>query len=239
MSMTDKQAAELLKGSLDSLSSGRRTFAESILRAAYSQKGASDKQWYWIHKLAEELQATKPSAVSLTLPRIRILLRTAREAGIEKPKIRLTLPGGLGRIIIQTNRGSRIFINDAERKYFNNKKGREYAVTYGEIDPESLFVVSPYAKPEFINAVTDILSAFETDPAKVSSLEGHATGHCCFCARRLDNPESVKVGYGPICAERYGLAHGGTGATNSNNVWKALEDAGATAGDAPDADIPF
>ena len=31
---------------------------------------------------------------------------------------------------------------------------------------------------------------------------GKETGNCVFCRRKLTNPYSVKVGYGPICAER-------------------------------------
>lgn len=43
--------------------------------------------------------------------------------------------------------------------------------------------------------------------AKPLSLEeakewGKMTGHCCVCARRLDVPESVEAGIGPVCAGR-------------------------------------
>lgn len=31
---------------------------------------------------------------------------------------------------------------------------------------------------------------------------GKMTGTCCVCARRLDNPESVEAGIGPVCAGR-------------------------------------
>lgn len=237
--MTDKEAAELLKSKLDSLSSGRRSFAESILRAAYSDKGASDKQWEWIHKLATELENVAPKPADVSFPRIQALMHKAAGA-VEKPTIHLSLPGEMGRVIIRTNRdGRRIFINDADRKYYNAAKGRDFPLTYGEIDSAAVYVVSPYAKADVTSAVISVLSAFEENPAKVSSIEGHATGHCCFCARRLDNPESVKVGYGPTCAARYGLPHGDTGASNAGNVWNALEEAGATLGDDPSAPIPF
>lgn len=33
---------------------------------------------------------------------------------------------------------------------------------------------------------------------------GKMTGHCCVCARRLDVPESVEAGIGPVCAGRIG-----------------------------------
>lgn len=31
---------------------------------------------------------------------------------------------------------------------------------------------------------------------------GRTTGHCCACGRRLDVPESVDAGIGPVCAGR-------------------------------------
>lgn len=34
---------------------------------------------------------------------------------------------------------------------------------------------------------------------------GCITGQCCFCGRTLTRHESIVAGYGPICAERYGL----------------------------------
>ena len=32
---------------------------------------------------------------------------------------------------------------------------------------------------------------------------GKMSGHCCVCARRLDVPESVEAGIGPVCASRF------------------------------------
>jgi hypothetical protein len=37
------------------------------------------------------------------------------------------------------------------------------------------------------------------------SLEG---SECCFCGRDLDTAESISVGYGPVCAAKYGLPWG-------------------------------
>ncbi len=38
--------------------------------------------------------------------------------------------------------------------------------------------------------------------------EGQATGVCQFCGRELTNAESMRRGYGPVCAERWGLPWG-------------------------------
>lgn len=57
------------------------------------------------------------------------------------------------------------------------------------------------------NLVT-FLEAFAKDPAKYATIYGIKTGACSFCGRELTDPRSVTVGYGPICAEHYGLPWG-------------------------------
>lgn len=37
---------------------------------------------------------------------------------------------------------------------------------------------------------------------------GHATDHCVFCSRALEDLRSTTVGYGPVCADNYGLPWG-------------------------------
>lgn len=39
-------------------------------------------------------------------------------------------------------------------------------------------------------------------PLEEAKKFGRMTGTCCVCARRLDNPESVDAGIGPVCAGR-------------------------------------
>ena len=68
-----------------------------------------------------------------------------------------------------------------------------------------------------VQAVADALSRLGEDPARAAKTYALATkgegakdykGQCCFCARELTDPESVRVGYGPICAGYYNLPHG-------------------------------
>jgi hypothetical protein len=53
----------------------------------------------------------------------------------------------------------------------------------------------------FTTSLAGILSA----PLNHAVAQGHATGSCCFCSRQLTDARSVAHGYGPICAENYGL----------------------------------
>ena len=54
-----------------------------------------------------------------------------------------------------------------------------------------------------------LLLNFAADPKGEAIKYGKLTGNCCFCARTLTADNSLETGYGPICAARYGLPHGG------------------------------
>jgi hypothetical protein len=59
--------------------------------------------------------------------------------------------------------------------------------------------------------VFEALQDFAQNPLEAAKLYGTLTGNCCFCGRELtDNKagRSVEVGYGPICAEKWGLPWG-------------------------------
>lgn len=61
------------------------------------------------------------------------------------------------------------------------------------------------ATPETVKRA---VAAFNEDPAAAAKLSGQLTGECCFCSRVLETRESVSAGYGPVCAERFGLPWG-------------------------------
>lgn len=48
------------------------------------------------------------------------------------------------------------------------------------------------------------------DPLGEAKTSGQKFSNCCFCNREIINANSLAVGYGPICAERYGLPWEGT-----------------------------
>ena len=41
--------------------------------------------------------------------------------------------------------------------------------------------------------------------AEQAAAFGRTSSFCCYCARRLEDGRSVDVGYGPVCAKKYGL----------------------------------
>lgn len=84
--------------------------------------------------------------------------------------------------------------------------GRDW---FGRITVDGGF--QPAAK---LNGRTDAIVArlkeFACDPAKVAGEHGRLTGACCFCNLPLKDERSTAVGYGPTCAEHFGLSWGTT-----------------------------
>lgn len=59
---------------------------------------------------------------------------------------------------------------------------------------------------------------------------GYANSRCVFCARNLSTAESTAVGYGPVCADNYGLPWGVPPVTpDTPEAWEAIGEAEAAA----------
>lgn len=79
-------------------------------------------------------------------------------------------------------------------------------VWYGRVLPNGSFE----QRAEFSTgpALVSQLLELAHHPAEVAAAHGRLTGRCCFCSRSLDDVRSTAVGYGPVCAEHYGLPWG-------------------------------
>jgi hypothetical protein len=75
---------------------------------------------------------------------------------------------------------------------------------YGRVNKDGEWVVGRGEFPE-IGEVAKLLRELGEDPAGVAAKYGKVTGYCCFCHRPLSDEKSVAVGYGPVCAEKWGL----------------------------------
>jgi hypothetical protein len=75
---------------------------------------------------------------------------------------------------------------------------------YGRVDLFGIF----HATDSSNTYVSDLLQRLSVNPVAVASEYGKLTGNCCFCQLALKDARSTAVGYGPICAEHYGLSWG-------------------------------
>lgn len=178
-------------------------FAHDLLFAPY---GWTPKQRDWAIVLAQEWldRQAKPERREEgenieNFDRILDLLRTAQASGLKWPKIRLETSQGQRLVLSLAGPNSRhqgqIMVTDGG-SYGNN-------VYFGRIDLAGQFVGRD--APE---DVIEALQQLACDPAARASLHGLQTGHCCFCGLELTDGRSVSVGYGPICADKYGLPWG-------------------------------
>lgn len=166
----------------------QNSFAERLL----SITGISDKQYSpdqltWIHKLVidYETKLEKPKEEVIRFPRIAELMNKAAE-NLKYPKIQITQALKLSR-----SQNGVIFVID-------------HNSTAGRIHPKD----GLHKGNRFTDEILIALQKFETNPLDEARAFGIKFSFCCFCRRELTTEESVLAGYGPICADRFGLPWG-------------------------------
>lgn len=78
------------------------------------------------------------------------------------------------------------------------------SIWYGYLTTDGVAVLSYHAT----DAVREALAVIAADPISAAAHAGKKTGACSFCSRPLSTEESLAVGYGPVCAEHFGLPWG-------------------------------
>lgn len=176
-------------------------FASDLVRRADGW-GLSAKQWAWVHKLATDASRPQPPSVPVTLNLRRIVEMMDLAAAAQKrlPTIRLETTHGQPVVLKRAGERSRDpgSINVTDGRPFGDNKW------YGRIDRDGDFHASRQCRVEH----AELLTQLAQNPESVATQHGIATGTCCFCSRLLSTRESRVVGYGPICAARYGLPWG-------------------------------
>jgi hypothetical protein len=195
------QSVDRLREHLADLAEGDRSFAESLLDQAH-RRGLTPKQIDWVNKLVE--RATRPAMQPVTFKGIvefmenagLIVARPGFLLRAGEATIRLTIAGPRSRTPGLIN------VTSAERSY-------EDRVFYGRIGQDGVY--APSLKPDAAVAasVVECLKLLDADPAEAASRYGRLTGQCSFCSIPLSDVQSLAVGYGRICARKYGLPYGG------------------------------
>ena len=222
-----------LKANLGLLSLRDQDFAKSLIQS-FNQYGLSEKQGYWVVKLLERIDAAradtdepstyKPEAAVLyngtpgsgsisTKPAAPVavqldagfsgiveLFNRAKAAGLANPKIRLETEGGVKVVLRMAGSSSKY----AGQITVTDNKAYEARTYFGRIDTAGQYFPSAKACDD----VTKLLKDMSANPAKMAALYGFKTSNCCFCGLHLKTSESVTMGYGPICAEKFGMPWG-------------------------------
>lgn len=194
-SLTLRQAMDIV-GNLTS------EFAESLVAAA--KRGTlSESQEAWLHILANE--QLNPAANGVQVGDLSGLKRLLQRAGnkLKFPKIHLM--AGSNEIVLGIDRG-RVKITDADLNAYNDRFGQWMPIYYGAV--ENGVWRDTQAAAEIKGTIEVILRSMATDPEGTAREFGRLTGRCCFCNLKLSDDRSVEVGYGKVCAQRYGLEWG-------------------------------
>jgi hypothetical protein len=106
-------------------------------------------------------------------------------------------------------------ITSVERTH-TDRFGNDARDWYGRVSLDGTFQPARQAPSD----LGEKLRAFAADPAGVAAAYGHLHGRCCFCNTALTDERSTSVGYGPICADHFGLPWGARPAPTANE-WRA------------------
>lgn len=196
---------QVLHSVIGKLPSGRQTFAHDLMNNFRRFKKLSDKQMEWVEKLI--VMATVPNEAAANeahqrheqrIPGfacIHDLIYTAAQK-IQWPIIRLL-----------TQKGQKV-------KLYKTQCGRGVVVnvggTRGNVFQEVMDTTYLRLLPDLAD-VLNMLHEMAAHPVETAILYGKRTKQCCFCGITLTDPRSRHVGYGPICAENYGLPWGEDG----------------------------
>ena len=105
-------------------------------------------------------------------------------------------------INLRRKNGDKLRIYLATKGYIAIKLNGEYIGKLPAADKNIILYDSPLFNH---NELMNELEAFMEQPISEGALQGREYGRCCFCNRELDNEGSIFHGYGPICAEKWGL----------------------------------
>jgi hypothetical protein len=179
-------------------SSNRSSFARDLLAGARARK-LSKNQIAWLHWLATE--ATKAPVVvprvgpGARYPQTAQLLWAAGHAGKLYPKLKMRTQPTDGAAAVEYTLKLR---TSGEIVIL---QGDSYA---GRIAADAC----AFLAPRYEQDVRALLEAVEASPAEFARQHGVATGRCMFCGRLLATKESRFAGYGPDCADKFGMPWG-------------------------------
>jgi len=170
-------------------------FALSLV-AQFDKKGElSEKQMYWVEKLAAGPASNEP----ISVPDACGIFDMFDRVELKYPKITLRLEDGtgfkIGRAGDRSKYCGQLILTDGTRDKNNY---------FGRVTEEGQVYLSGKGS-QYKDEILETLMELGANPEVIAATHGKVTGNCCFCNRPLSNDRSLEVGYGKTCAERYDL----------------------------------
>lgn len=210
---TQARARDLIARGPDAFKSSQDyDIAQDMLRRG-ARFGLSEKQWAFLYVIVSRASGTSTRApraavprtvdpiTSPKFPRVLALFVSAMRNGLAKPRVRFMTGAGLHIALAPSSKyPNSIRVLDAKA----TDDSRRF---HGWIDAQGFHVARGCDSSTASDIVTTLRNV-ELDPVAAAKLYGRQTSSCCMCGRHLDTSESVTAGYGPICADKYGLPWG-------------------------------
>jgi hypothetical protein len=200
--VTQKVAVDALAAVVDQLGQSDRNFAGSLI-AGFNRFGKlSDKQLPWVDTLTQRATAPKPAPVAYVTVDFKAIQDLFDVASKTMKRIKVRLQTADGQSVVFNRAGAmskyagQIMITDGQ-PFGQNK-------FFGRVDVTGEFFATRSATQE----VCELVKEFSEDPAQTAGRYGRLTGGCSFCSHGLKDERSTQVGYGPVCAKRFGLVWG-------------------------------
>ena len=203
------EAVTDLEAVMGELNERDRKFADDLINGkwGFKKRGKlSDKQVYWVDTLLGRALGTaptqKPAENHGDLHGFVALFETAK-ANLKYPKITLDINGEpLKFTLAGPNAKAPGTINITDGGPYGANKW------YGRVTKDGEWTPSNQVTPELKNLIARTLKKFSENPKSAAMSYGHLSSNCCFCNKKLDTKESVSAGYGPVCADKWGLPWG-------------------------------
>jgi hypothetical protein len=211
--------ADRLKAGLASLGESDRRFAESLLGQLADKGSVSESQFHWIGKLADRAEAAAAAKaqepVVLDASGLFGLFDHAASSGLKFPMIRLK-PAETQAVILSEIRiaPAKAWPQDLAvlgAKLPGDARSPLLALLHrakpgesGTLSWAKQIIASPAVQAE----LDRFLRGFAGDSIGRAAAMGRLSGFCVFCMRPLTDHRSTDVGYGAICASRWGLPWG-------------------------------
>ena len=134
----------------------------------------------------------RPVQEAANLLSIADFLNAAKANGLKYPKVRFQH----GEVVIRLTLGWKGAINVMRE--------RGHSETWlGRITPDGNVDAGIHRNESLMARLSEI----GVNPALAAREYASLTGNCSFCAKALTDEGSIEVGYGPVCAKKYGLPH--------------------------------
>ena len=199
--------------SIESFSHRQREILQANLKCAEDWVGNREERIAEKQAALEQARLRREQAAAERAEQIRLQQQIITESGFERlyalidgAKAKLQKPSITVRVALGDefdNAEQTLCFQADKRNHCVHVKSshRKGATQFGLINFEGLFTFNGTLSASHRAAARIVAE----DPLKAIIEFGHASGSCSFCRKDLTDIRSVSVGYGPICAQKFGL----------------------------------